>query len=353
MSAQVTKLDDFGGLLIWERLDPWLDGHGAPGTGCVNSVRKLKGGIQNNVFLLERGGASFVLRRPSKHLRSESNKTILREGRVLRAIKDSAVPHPEVYAVCDDPEVTGACFYIMSALEGFAPSGVLPGEYATDASWREAMGSELVRAAAALAAVEPDKVGLADLGKPDDWHARQVARWRSQLEGYRSTPGYDPQNLPHVDAVGAWLSANLPNDRRIGLIHGDFQFANVMFSLKAPGISGVVDWELTTLGDPMLDLGWILTSWLEPGDPSGKRPLVTLWENFASRDDLVTEYLALTGRDKNAVPWFFALGCYKLACLLEGTYAASLAGKVSADIGNSVHGYATWLMNKATQITAL
>jgi aminoglycoside phosphotransferase (APT) family kinase protein len=354
MSGDSVGIDDFGGLLHWARLNPWLDAHGAPGSGPVTSARKLKGGIQNNVFLLERGGASFILRRPSKHLRPESNTTMLREGRVLRALKGSAVPHPVIYAVCEDPDVTGACFYIMSALEGFAPGGPLPGEYATQASWRAAMGHELVRAAAALAAIDPERVGLSDLGKGENWHHRQVSRWRSQLEGYvKVAPSYDPKALPHVDAVGDWLAAHLPEDRRIGLIHGDFQFANVMFSHTAPRISGVVDWELATLGDPMLDLGWILTSWLEPGDPEGKKPLVTPWEDFASRAELVREYLELTGRSRDAVPWFFALGCYKLACLLDGTYAASLAGKVPADIGEAVHLYASWLMNKAKQIAAI
>jgi aminoglycoside phosphotransferase (APT) family kinase protein len=354
MSDGEAGLDDFGGLLNWERLSPWLEANDAPGRGAVSSVRKLKGGIQNNVFLLERGDASFVLRRPSKHLRPESNNTILREGRVLRALEGSAVPHPHVYGVCEDAEITGACFYIMTALEGFAPGGSLPGEYATNASWRAAMGDELIKAAAALAAIDPSKVGLADLGKGDDWHARQVSRWRSQLEGYtKVAAGYDPKALPHVEAVGEWLAAELPKDRRIGLIHGDFQFANVMFSHQAPRISGVVDWELTTLGDPMLDLGWILTSWLEPGDPEGKKPLVTPWEDFTPRTQLVRDYLALTGRDHGAVPWFFALACYKLACLLEGTYAASMAGKVPADVGASVHGYASWLMNKAKQIAAI
>lgn len=347
------ELDNFGGLIDWDRFNAWLETENAPGKGPVTAVRKLKGGLQNNVFLVERGGGSFVLRRPGKHLRPESNKIILREGRVLRALKTSAVPHPEVYAVCEDPEVIGACFYMMTPLNGFTPSGALPGEYATNPNWRAAMGDELVKSAAALAAVDPAAVGLSDLGKPDDWHARQVSRWRSQLEGYAATPGYDPKALPHVDAVGNWLSDNLPSDRRIGLIHGDFQFANVMFAYDAPRIAGVIDWELTTLGDPMLDLGWVLASWLEPGDPEGKKPLVQPWETFRSRADLVKLYGELTDRDMSAAPWFFALGCYKLACLLEGTYAASIAGKVPEEVGKSVHGYASWLMNKAKQIAAI
>ena len=115
-------------------------------------------------------------------------------------------------------------------------------------------------------------------------------------------------------------------------------------------ITGVVDWELTTLGDPLLDLGWILTSWLEPGDPPGKKPLVQPWEDFLPRNELVGLYGELSGRDMSAMPWYFTLACYKLACLLEGTYARSLEGKLPAAVGESVHNYAVWLMHKAAQL---
>ncbi|HMK84486.1 MAG TPA: phosphotransferase family protein [Steroidobacteraceae bacterium] len=343
-------LDDFGGLIDWPRLNAWLDSHDAPGSGPVTAARKLAGGVQNNVLLLERGGESFVLRRPGKHLRANSNETMLREARVLKALAGSAVPHPDLYALCDDPSIIGACFYLMAPLEGFAPSGPLPGEYATAAMWRRRMGEELVRAAAALAALEPKAVGLEGLGKPDDWHERQVGRWRSQLEGYRSIPTYDSGGLPHVEEVGGWLSDQLPRDRRIGIIHGDLQFANVLFSHHSPRITGVVDWELATLGDPLLDLGWILGSWWEEGDPEGKRPLVSPWEDFLSRADLVRLYGELTGRAMDDLPWYFALACYKLACLLEGTYARSKAGQLPAEVGEQIRAYAIWQMRKARQI---
>jgi aminoglycoside phosphotransferase (APT) family kinase protein len=342
-------LDDFKGLIHWPQLEAWIATQAVPGTGPVTSARKLQGGLQNNVFLIERGGKSFVLRRPSKHLRPESNETMLREARVLKALAGSKVPHPRIYAVCDDPSVIGACFYLMEPLEGFAPRGELPGDYATDSTWRRAMGEELVSAAAALGAIDPKLVGLADLGKPDDWHTRQVSRWRSQLDGYRAMPHYDG-SLPHVDEVGRWLSDNVPADKRIGIVHGDFQFANVMFSHRAPKIAGVVDWELASLGDPLLDLGWILSSWWETGDPEGRHPLVKPWDGFLSRAELVRRYGGISGRSMNALPWFFVLACYKLACLLEGTYARSKAGQVPADIGLSVHAYAVWLMNKARQM---
>jgi aminoglycoside phosphotransferase (APT) family kinase protein len=350
--AGSVQLDDFKGLLNWPQLNTWLAGQSSvPGAGPVTAAHKLQGGLQNNVFLLERAGGSCVLRRPSKHLRPESNDTMLREASVLRALAGSDVPHPQFYAVCEDPSVIGACLYLMEPLEGFAPRGDLPGQYGTDISWRAAMGDELVRAAAALGGIDYKAVGLATLGKPDNWHSRQVARWRSQLDGYKSMPNYDGA-LPHVDQVGQWLTDHLPSDRRIGIVHGDLQFPNVMFSTQAPRIAGVVDWELASLGDPLLDLGWILTSWWEEGDPAGKNPLVKPWDGFRSRAELVRRYGELSGRSMDAMPWYFTLACYKLACLLEGTYARSKGGQIPAEVGASVHAYAVWLMNKALQTMA-
>ena len=345
-------LDDFGGLIGWPALNAWIAGQQLPGAGPVTAARKLAGGVQNNVFLLERGGESLVLRRPSKHLRANSNETMLREARILRALEGGAVPCPAVYAVCDDPAVIGACFYLMTPLEGFAPSGRLPGRYATDAAWRRSMGEEMIRAAAALSAVDPAEAGLQGLGKPDEWHERQVGRWRAQLESLHVMPNYDAGGLPHVEEIGRWLSDHLPQDRRIGLIHGDLQFANVLFSLQSPRISGVVDWELATLGDPLLDLGWVLGSWWEKGDPDGKRPLVAPWEDFTSRAELARLYGEITGRRLDDLPWYFALACYKLACLLEGTYARSKSGQLPAHVGAQIRAYAIWQMRKAMQIIA-
>lgn len=343
--------DDFDGLMNWPGINTWLmEQPGAPGSGPITAVRELSGGLQNSVFLVERGATRMVLRRPSKRSKPGANETMKREARVLKGLAGSSVPHPAFYAICEDESITGATFYLMEPLEGFAKSGALPGRYGEDASWRAAMGEALVSAAVALGSVDPKGAGLSDLGKPDQWHERQVERWRAQLEGYAATPGYDPRELPYFQEIGRWLEANLPGDRKIGIIHGDLQFPNVMFSSKAPRITGIIDWELATLGDPMIDFGWILTSWLAPGDPEGKKPMVTPWDGFLTRRDLVRLYCSLSGRDEAAVPWFFALSCYKLACLLEGTVAASKAGKVPEKVGQSVRQYSAWLTTKGQQV---
>ncbi|PAU86064.1 phosphotransferase family protein [Pseudomonas sp. WN033] len=350
-------LPTFDGLLDWPALNDWLMAGSLPGSGPVTGVEQLTGGSQNNLFLLQRGDQHFVLRRPPRHLRPTSNQTMLREARVLGALAGSDVPHPALLGLCDDLSVIGVNFFLMEPLEGFSPAGLLQGRYATDSSWRHRMGEEFVKAAAALAAVDYQAVGLDDFGRPANWHARQVERWRSQLDGYRDVPGYAAEPpLPYVDETGRWLTDNIPAGGRIGIIHGDFQWPNVMFSLESPRISGLIDWELSTLGDPLLDLAWVLTSWREEDDPSeggaSGGPIVQPWDGFMTRAELISLYGELSGRDMSSMPWFFVLACYKLACLLEGTYARSLAGKAPKEMGLYLHNYALWLMAKARQLIA-
>ena len=345
-------LDDFDGLLNWGKLQAWIASNDLPGSGPVDKVARITGGSQNNLFMLERGGERLVLRRPPKHLRANSNKTMLREAQLLAGIAGSDVPHASLYGVCADESVIGACFYVMAPLDGFSPSGALPGEYATNAAWRREMGADMVRAAAALAKVDYKARGLADYGKADDWHARQVDRWRSQLEGYRDLEGYPGHALPNVDKVGRWLTDNLPGNRQIGIIHGDFQYPNVMYFHDKPKIAGLIDWELSSLGDPLLDLGWMLSSWSEDNDPAGKDPRVTPWDGFMTRAELISLYGELTGRDMSEMPWFFVLACYKLACILEGSFARACAGQAPKDVGDRLHDYALWLLAKADQLIA-
>ena len=138
--APITTLDDFGGLLDWPKLNAWIEGQDIPGSGPFTGVSMITGGLANNVFMVERGREKFILRRPPKHLRPNSNDTMLREARVLRALDGTDVPHPHFYAACDDPAVIGACFYLMAPLEGMAPLGKLKGQYGTDQAWRRGMG---------------------------------------------------------------------------------------------------------------------------------------------------------------------------------------------------------------------
>ena len=339
------------GLVDLDRLNEWMTEQDLPGAGPVTGARRLQGGSQNNIYLLQRGDEQMVLRRPPQHLRKNSNETMLREARVLAALAGSAVSHPELYASCDDLDVIGVCFYLMAPVDGFTP----PGEpvYRDDPQWPRHLADEMARGAAALAAVDHEAVGLADFGRPEHWLERQVARWRSQLDGYAELPGYSGAELPHVDRVGAWLDDHRPATCRIGICHGDYQFANVMFSPDEPRLAAIVDWELSTLGDPKLDVAWMLTAWHEADDPPGHGggggPF---WDLVPTRRDVFDRYGELTGRSIDDMPWYFVLACYKLGILLEGTYARARSGQAPMEIGETLHAYATWLLEMGAQASA-
>jgi aminoglycoside phosphotransferase (APT) family kinase protein len=298
---------------------------------------------------MQREGAELVLRRPPQHLRANSNDTMLREARVLAALVGTDVPHPEFYDVCDDLDVIGVAFYLMAPIDGFTPNGELPGAYGTDAAWRERLGLEMARGAASLAAVDHEAVGLATFGKSERWGERQVGRWRSQLEGYSELAGYGTPDIPGVDRIGEWLDANRPSDVHIGVIHGDYQFANVMFSAEEPRLAAIVDWELSTLGDPMLDLAWALQAFSEPGDAPGRSSQLRPSDGFPTRAEVAARYGELTGRDMADLPWFQVLAYYKLGILLEGTYARACAGQAPKDLGDVMHQYTLWLFAMAHQ----
>jgi aminoglycoside phosphotransferase (APT) family kinase protein len=342
-------LDHYGGLLDWYRLGAWIDAQDLPGRGPVTSVVQLAGGTQNAVFRLDRSGTTMVLRRPPRRMREGSNATIRREARVLDALAATDVPSPRLLARCDDESVIGACFYVMSEIPGFTPGGELPDRYDQPAA-RRSMAFELVDGAVSLALVDPEAVGLGDLGRPDGWIERQVDRWRSQLEDYLHLPGYSEIAIPHVDVVGAWLDAHRPSAFQPGLVHGDYQFANVIYAHDRVELRAIVDWELTTLGDPLLDLGWILASWHEPGDPPGHFLRIDPWGTFPTRSELVQHYLDRTGRDSSAVPWYYVLACYKLGILLEGTYARAMGSDVVSDVAERLHGNARWLLTNAERL---
>ncbi|HXQ46733.1 MAG TPA: phosphotransferase family protein, partial [Caulobacteraceae bacterium] len=238
-----------GGDQDWETLVPldaltgWMDARGLGG-GPIEHPRLLAGGTQNILLRFERGGSAYLLRRPPKHLRANSNETMRREARVLAALDGTEVRHPGFIAGCPDEDVIGAAFYLMQPVEGFTPRDEMPPLHAGDPAIRRQMGLEMADAIAALSKVDYAARGLADLGRPDGFLERQVGRWRAQLESYHEHPGWPgPAGLPDVDRIGRWLDDNRPGDYRPGLIHGDFHFGNVLFRYDSGAIAAMVDWE--------------------------------------------------------------------------------------------------------------
>jgi aminoglycoside phosphotransferase (APT) family kinase protein len=342
-----------GGDQDWEALIPlgvlasWMDEQCLE-HGPIEDARLLTGGTQNILLRFRRAGREFVLRRPPKHLRANSNTTMQREARVLQALRGTDVPHPDLIARCDDTGLIGSVFYLMEPIEGFCARDVMPDLHRADPAIRRQMGFEMVDAIAALANVDYVKAGLSDLGKVDGFLDRQVGRWRGQLESYAEFDGWPGlAQLPNVDAVGAWLTANQPKRFRPGLIHGDFHFGNVLFDWGGPRMTAMVDWELTTAGDPMIDLGWTMQIW--PADGATEGP-VNPWSGFPTRAEILARYAERTGLDVSAAKWYEVLACYKLGAILEGTFARACAGQAPKETGDFLHASTINLFTRAAQM---
>ncbi len=330
-------------------LETWMDTQGLE-AGPLNDVTRLGGGTQNILMRFRRGERSFVLRRPPAHLRANSNETMRREARVLAALRGSEVPHPDLIAACSDETIIGASFYLMEPVEGFnAAAGPLPEPHASRPDWRHRMGLSLVEAIASLGKLDYRKIGLEGFGKPEGFLERQVGRWASQLNSYEALKDWPgPEAIPGVQRVAAWLDDHCPKDSRPGIIHGDYHMGNVMFSNDSPEIAAVVDWELATIGDPLIDLGWLMATWPIGGKLSDETVATTPWDGFASQEELVAHYGRHSDRDLTHIQWYAVFACYKLGIILEGTYARACADKAPREIGDNLHARTLALFQRAS-----
>lgn len=333
-----------------DALRHWMDTQSL-GTGDITDAAVLEGGTQNILVKFTRDGRAYVLRRPPLHKRKNSDETMRREAKVLAAIADTDVPHPRFIAGEADTEVLGASFYLMEPIDGFNAAGGLPEPHASDPALMRAMGEALVDGAAALARVDHQAVGLGDFGKADGYLERQVERWRSQLQGYHEISDQWQPNIPGVEDVGKWLAANMPTDYQPGIIHGDYHTANVMYRNHGPDLAAIVDWELTTIGDPRIDLGLII-AFRVPDDGAMGTPGGALLENFPSVDELVARYGDQSARDVSSAAWFGVLACYKTGIILEGTHARAMAGKAAKATGDALHYVTLSLFRRATNLIA-
>ena len=322
-----------------DALSAWMDAEALP-RGPIEDLELLGGGTQNIMLRFARGGRVFVLRRPPLHKRKNSDATMGREARVLRALAGTDVPHPGFVAGCDDVDVLGAAFYLMQPVEGFNPAQGLPTLHAESDAIRREMADGIAR----LGEVDYLAVGLEGLGKPDGYLERQVSRWLGQLESYAGFEGYPGHGLEGVDAVAQWLAANLPADYRPGILHGDYHIANVMFRNDGPELAAIVDWELTTIGDPLLDLGALLA--FSPGDGAAVS-LLPAWPGYPGRAELLARYAETSTRKLDAVAWYEVLACFRLGIILEGTRARAFAGQAPMETADYLRERTVELLAKA------
>lgn len=334
-------------LVDLDRLAEWMDGQGL-GSGAITQARPLTGGTQSVLLRFTRGGRDFVLRRPPAHPRADGNKTMQREAQVLAALAGSRVPHPGLVAACTDPQVLGAAFYLMDPVEGFNAAVALPPRHGAEAPLRHRMGLSMVDALVELGDIDPVAAGLAGLGKTEGFLERQVPRWRAQLESYHDYAGWPgPAEIPGIDAVADWLERHRPASFRPGILHGDFHLANVLFAPDSGEVAAIVDWELVTVGDPLLDLGWLLATWPEPAAEPAPLFRIQPWQGFATAEELVARYATHGRRSVGHILWYEVMACYKLGLILEGTHARACAGKASRATGDLLHGHTLLLFRRA------
>ncbi len=308
------------GLLDLDKLSRWMDARQLPGSGSPLTATAIAGGASNEIFKLRRGDSILVLRRPPRDVPAGRNEAMLREYRVLAALRDSDVPHARAHAWCGDASVIGACFYIMDHIDGWTPMGRLEPPFDTDVEAKRGLGWQLIDAIARLAMVDWRAVGLDDFGKPEGFLDRQVDRWLHHLSKFEF------RELPGLDVAAAWLREHTPKTFRPGIIHGDYQFANVMFHHGAPArMAAIVDWEMSTIGDPMLDLAWVLMGWIDAGEEQSSVKYFD-YAGMQSRDDLLQRYVRHTGLPGELIDYYVVLARFKMACVLEGGYARYVAG---------------------------
>jgi aminoglycoside phosphotransferase (APT) family kinase protein len=302
------------------RLTAWLD-RTMPGPAQPTQVRLISGGSSNLMFRLVRGDQHYALRTPPLTLNDRTSDTLVREILLLRALGQTAVPHARLVLADENGDEAGRRCAVMEWVEGFQPNGAMGPPFRDDPQTRREMGFEMVRALAKLATIDWQAVGLATFGKPEGFLERQVDRWMSQLDRYRS------RDLPHLEEIVTWLRDNRPHSYETGFMHGDFQFFNVLFRNEPPArLAAVLDWETATIGDPMLDLGHLLASWREKGEEPGFLNDMNDWAGFPTRREMADAYADLTGRSVAHANYYIVLALFRLAIILEGHYYRYASG---------------------------
>jgi aminoglycoside phosphotransferase (APT) family kinase protein len=298
----------------------WFEGHAAD---VVPPLRfsLIAGGRSNFTYTVtDSAGQQFVLRRPPLGPLLPSAHDMGREHRVIAALGSSPVPVPPIVGLCTDQAVTGAPFYVMRFVDGL----ILRDPKAVEAvpeRIRVAASEALVDVLADLHAVDPDAVGLGDLGRKDGYVERTLRRWRGQWEKSKN------REIPLVEEVAERLAADIPAAGPARIVHGDYRLDNAIVSGDDGSVQAVLDWELCTLGDPLADLGMLLVYWTEPGDEmSALSWAPTVAPGFPGRKEVTARYAAASGRDLSELDYYVALGYWKIAVILEGVYVRYAAG---------------------------
>jgi aminoglycoside phosphotransferase (APT) family kinase protein len=304
-----------------EGVETWFEAN-VPGAKAPFSYEKIAGGRSNLTYsVTDSDGGHWALRRPPLGRTLSSAHDMGREHRIISALAPTDVPVAPAVGFCDDESVNGAPFYVMGWVDGPILRSKTESEDRFDEAERGAIGERLIDTLEAIHAVDPDSVGLGELGKREDYVARQLRRWQRQWEGWKT------RELDLIEDVHRRLEARIPEQRETTLVHGDYRLDNMILA-DSGEVAAVVDWELCTLGDPLADLGMLMVYWSQPGDEqTALFDPPTMAAGFPLRDELTARYAERSGRDLSELDFFVALASWKLAIILEGVYSRFAAGQ--------------------------
>jgi aminoglycoside phosphotransferase (APT) family kinase protein len=303
-------------LVVREPLEAYLDERGI-GAGRIE-VERIGEGHSNITFLVRREEARVVLRRPPRPPLPPSAHDVLREARLLSALEGTPVRVPRVLAACDDESVLGVPFYVMEEMHGSVITSDIP-QQLDEPEERRRISEELVDRLVEIHEVDWRACGLEGYGKPTGYLERQLRRFGGLWEHNKT------RELPIVEEVGEWLAANLPESPLSTIVHGDYRLGNVMLADEPPArVVAIFDWELSTIGDPLADLGYLTVTWAQAGDPDdtsfASLSAATRRAGFMTRDELIARYEERSGRSMASVNWYQALALWKAAVFMEGNY---------------------------------
>ena len=301
-------------------VEGWFEAN-VPDVELPLSFERISGGRSNMTFgVRDSAGHAWALRRPPLGKRLGSAHDMGREHRVIAALQETPVPVPPVIGLCEDEAVNDAPFYVMGFVEGPILRSAEEASIFEEGD-RRAIGDRVVDTLVAIHEVDPDEVGLGELGRKEAYVERQLKRWQGQWEKSKT------RELAVVDDVHDRLSSRIPEQGPATIVHGDYRLDNMILSPSGE-VAAVVDWELCTLGDPLADVGMLLVYWSQAGDDF--MPLfapATIAPGFPKRDDVRERYAERSGRDLSQIDFFVALGFWKLAIILEGVYARYASGQ--------------------------
>ncbi len=322
--------------LATERLEPYLRARLPDAEGPL-AIRQFGGGHANLTYAIRFGSTGYVLRRPPLGPIPPGAHDMRREFRVLENLYRGFTPAPRAYLLCTDPAIVGADFFVMERRAGIAFRHDVPEAYRERPDVLHGIGMMLVETLADLHAVDPASVGLGDLGKPDGYVARQLRGWTERWHAARTPDVTDGEELI------ARLTATMPRARRTALVHNDYKLDNLLLDANDPTrCAAVLDWDMCTRGEPLMDLGYLLALWLEPSEAADRDAgwMPTWRAGFPTRREIAERYARRTGADLTDLPWYVAFNVFRFAAILQQIYVRFVRGQTTdarfADFGVKV-----------------